>query len=87
MFIKYQLLNDGEVKAYNDYHEAKKEATKQGLLLSEYGAVFGRDMAYAYWNESGNRNDDEKIIAYYKFDDNGKPDPISEKEFKDYIYR
>lgn len=83
MYLQY----GDNIRAYNDYHEAKEEAKKQGLLLAEYGNMYGSNMVYAYWNETGNRNDDEKIIAYYKFNDNDDSEPISEKEFKDYIYR
>ena len=86
MFIKYQLLNDSEVMAFNDYYEASKEADNQCLVLAEYGDLYGSNMAYAYWNETGNRNDDEVVIVYYKFDGRGKPIPLSEEEFKNYIY-
>lgn len=82
MFIKYQLLNDGEVIAFNNYYEASKEADNKCLVLSEYGAIFGTDIAYACWNESGNKNDDEVIITYYKFDGRGNPIPLTEEEFK-----
>lgn len=82
MCLEYQLLNGSNVKAYNDYHEANEEANKQRLLLAEYGDVYGSDMAYAYWNKSGNRNDDEVIIAYYKFNKQGKPIKLSEEELR-----
>ena len=82
MYLEYQLLNGSNVKAFNDYHEANEEATKQRLLLAEYGDVYGSDMAYAYWNKTGNRNDDEVIIAYYRFNKNGKPVQLSEEELR-----
>jgi len=86
MCLEYQLLNGSNVKAYNDYHEANEEATKQRLLLAEYGDVYGSNMAYAYWNKSGNRNDDEVIIAYYKFNKQGKPVKLSEEELRRYLF-
>lgn len=86
MCLEYQLLNGSNVKAYNDYHEANEAATKQRLLLAEYGDVYGLDMAYAYWNKSGNRNDDEVIIAYYKFNKQGKPVKLSEEELRRYLF-
>lgn len=85
MYLEYQLLNGSNVKAFNDYHEANEEATKQRLLLAEYGDVYGSNMAYAYWNKSGNRNDDEVIIAYYRFK-NGKPVQLSEEELRRYLF-
>lgn len=86
MRLEYQLLNGSNVKAYNDYHEANGEATKQRLLLAEYGDVYGSDMAYAYWNKSGNRDDDEAIIAYYKFNEQGKPVKLSEEELRHHLF-
>ncbi len=86
MYIEYRLLCGGDVMAFNDYYEATQEAEKQGLSLAEYGDVYGRNMAYAYWNKTGNRYDDEIVIVYYRFNSNGKPEPLSEKEFKNYIY-
>lgn len=86
MCLEYQLLNDSNVKAYNDYNEANKVAKEEGLLLAEYGDVYGSNMAYAYWNKSGNRNDDKVIIAYYRFNKNGKPIPLSEEEFRNYLF-
>lgn len=82
MFVEYQLFNGHVVKAYNDYNEALKEANEQNLLLAEYGDLYGSDISYAFWNKTGNRNEDEIIIAYYRFDKNGKPCPISEQELK-----
>ena len=86
MYLEYQLLNGSNVKAYNDHNEAERAAKKQNLLLAEYGDVYGRDMAYAYWNKSGNRNDDEVIIAYYRFNKQGKPEPLNEEELKHYLF-
>lgn len=86
MCLEYQLLNDSNAKAYNDYYEASEEAKKQNLLLAEYGNVYGSNMAYAYWNKSGNRNDDEVIIAYYRFNKQGKPESLSEKELRHYLF-
>lgn len=86
MCLEYQLLNGSNVKAYNDYNEANKAAKEEGLLLAEYGDVYGSNMAYAYWNKSGNRNDDEVIIAYYRFNKNGKPISLSEEEFRNYLF-
>lgn len=86
MYLEYQLLNGSDVKAYNDYYEASEEAKGQNLLLAEYGDVYGSNMAYAYWNKSGNRCDDEVIIAYYRFNKQGKPDPLSEEELRHHLF-
>lgn len=86
MHLEYELLNGSNVKAFNDYHEATKEAAKENLLLAEYGDVYGSNMAYAYWNKSGNRNDDEMIIAYYRFNEDGEPESLSENELRHYLF-
>lgn len=86
MCLEYQLLNGSDVKAYNDYHEASEEAKKRNLSLAEYGDVYGSNMAYAYWNESGDRDDDEAIIAYYRFNKQGKPAPLSEEELRHRLF-
>lgn len=86
MYLEYQLLNGPIVKAYNDYYEASEEVKKQNLSLAEYGDVYGSNMAYAYWNESGNRYDDEVIIAYYRFNKQGDPEPLSEEELKRHLF-
>lgn len=83
--LQYELLGGHRVNAYGDYDKAKKEANKKGLKLAEYGDVYGSDLSYAYWNKTGNRNDDEDIIAYYHFV-NGKPAPISEERLRDYLF-
>lgn len=86
MFVEYELLDGHSVKAYNDHNEAYEEASKQNLKLAEYGDVYGTKVAYAYWNKSGNRNDDEDIIAYYTFNKEGKPIPISEEELRQRVF-
>lgn len=86
MFVEYQLLNGHVVKAYNDYNEAVKEANEQNLLLAEYGDLYRSDISYAYWNKTGNRNDDEIIIAYYRFDKHINPCPISEQKLKHILF-
>lgn len=86
MSIEYQLLGGGDVIAFNDYYAAREEAERQDLLLAEYGALYGRDMAYAYWNKTGDRNDGEVVIAYYKFNSKGRPEPLSKEEFESYIH-
>ena len=86
MKLEYELLNGPIVNAYNDYYEAKNKAKEQGLQLAEYGDVYGTGISYAYWNERGNRNEDEKIIAYYKFNENGKPTALSEEELRKVLF-
>lgn len=86
MVVNYELLNGSSVDAYNDYGEAKQAADKQHLLLAEYGDVYGSELSYAYWNKSGNRNDDEVIIAYYSFNKQGKPIPISEERLRHHLF-
>lgn len=86
MYLEYQLLNGPVVRAYNSYNEAKRQAEKQKLLLAEYGDVCGSNMAYAYWNKTGDRYDDEAIIAYYKTDNNGKPVTLAKEKLKSYLF-
>lgn len=86
MYLEYQLLNGKNVKAYNDYHEANNEAMKQKLSLAEYGDVYGTKTSYAFWNKTGDRNEDEMIITYYAFNENGKPTQISEQELKRILF-
>ena len=85
MYLEYQLSNGSNVKAYNDYNEANKAAKEEGLLLAEYGDVYSSNMAYAFWNKSGNINDDAVIIAYYKFNKQGKPIPLSEEKLRHFL--
>lgn len=85
MQTTYNLLNDHSVMAFNDYDEAKNYAEKQGLKLAEYGDYYGSKYSYAYWNKSGNRNDDEDVIAYYTFV-NTKPAAISEEELNKILF-
>lgn len=84
--IEYELLNGGKVKAYNDYFQGKKAAEKEKLLLAEYGDVYGSKYSYCYFNETGSRNDDEKIITYYRFNEKGKPEPITEEELRKLLF-
>lgn len=53
-----------------DYHGGVNQYTslpcleaKIKSMFAEYGDVCGSNMAYAYWNKTGNRYDDETIIA------------------------
>ena len=73
MKIEFYLIDESKVIAYNDYYQAERQAKKQGLKLAEYGDVYGSQIAYCYYNESGDRNDTEQIICYYAFDKYGKP--------------
>ena len=82
MFLEYQLLNGHDVKAFNDHDEALAEAEARHLKLAEYGDVYGSDISYAYWNDSGDRYDDETIIAYYTFNKQGRPVPLEENELR-----
>ena len=66
------------VEVYSDYYIAKSRANKLGLKLAEYGDLDDK-YSYCYWNESGNRNDDEQVLAYYKFVDT-VPAPLDEFE-------
>lgn len=75
----YELLNGTKVEVYSDYNAAKARADGLGLKEAEYGDIYGSNYSYCYWNESGDRNDDEQIIAYYKFE-NGKPRPLTSEE-------
>ena len=45
-----------------------KRAKELGLKEAEYGDE--GQFSYCYWNQSGDRNDSEQVIAYYKFDGN-----------------
>lgn len=79
----YELLNGTVVKCFSDHDKAENYANSKGYKLAEYGNL-GGDFAYAYWNETGDRNDDELVIAYYAFGDDGKARPLTERE-KRYI--
>ena len=70
----YSLLGaeDKNIELYSNYYTAKERAEELGLKEAEYGDVYNSDIAYCYWNKSGNRNDDEEVICYYFFE-NGKP--------------
>ena len=85
MCVSYDLLCGGTVTAFNDYYEATREAARQGLKLAEYGDCYGSEISYCYYNESGDRYDDEKIICYYVFV-KGKPAPLNEEEFIRYLF-
>lgn len=76
----YELLGGTKVKCFRDYYKALEEAEKLGLKEAEYGDVYGKDFSYCYWNETGDRYEDEEVIAYYKFDENGKPIALSDEE-------
>ena len=69
----YLGSEDKNIEAYSNYYNAKKRAEELGLKEAEYGDVYGKDMAYCFWNKSGNRNDDEEVICYYFFGKDGKP--------------
>lgn len=73
----YQLLSGTDVKMFRDYDVAKKVAHNLGLKEAEYGDAYG--VSYCMWNKSGNRNDDEEVIAYYTFA-NGEPFPLSDDD-------
>lgn len=73
----YDLLSGTHVEQYRDYNKAKARAKELGLKEAEYGDAYG--VSYCFWNKSGDRNEDEEVIAYYKFR-NGKPVPLSDDE-------
>lgn len=79
----YELLDGTKVEVYSDYDIAKKRAKELGLIEAEYGDV--GEFSYCFWNESGDRNDDEQVIVYYKFE-NGKSRPLTPLE-RDIIIR
>lgn len=83
---EYELLGGHRVVAFNSHDEAETYANKNGLLLAEYGDCYGSDVAYAYWNKTGNRYDDEDVIAYYHFGEDGKPEELDEDEFRERIW-
>ena len=84
--VEYELITGETVKAYSNYEQAKKDAEGLGLKLAEYGDIYGSKLSYCYWNESGNRNDTERIIAYYTFNKQGKPQAITEEELREYLF-
>ena len=67
----YEYLNGDKVEAYRDYYTAKARAESLGLKESEYGDIEylrgGDILSYCCWNKSGDRDDSEEVIAYYKF--------------------
>ena len=73
----YELLDDTKVEVYSDYHKALNRAKELGLKEAEYGD--DGQFSYCYWNQSGDRNDSEQVIAYYVFD-NGKPRTLTSEE-------
>lgn len=85
--ITYNYIgNDEQIKAFNDYYKAEEQAKKEGLILAEYGDVYGSNKVYCYWNKTGNRNDAEVIICYYTFNEHGKPQAISEEELQRLLF-
>ena len=83
MRTTYKLLGSEQlIIAFNSYAQAKAYAEKTGLKLAEYGDVYGSaKISYCYWNKTGDRYDLEKVIAYYTWNEQGKPKPISEDQF------
>lgn len=71
----YDLIDGTRVEVYRDYDKAKARAKELGLTEAERGNVYG--VSYCFWNKSGNRNESEEVIAYYK---NGEPVPLSDDE-------
>lgn len=73
----YELLSGTEVEMYSDLKRAQKRANELGLKEAEYGDAYG--VSYCYFNKSGDRDDDEEVIAYYAFE-NGKPRELTDSE-------
>lgn len=69
----YELLSGTNVELYRDYGKASARAKELGLKEAEYGDAYG--VSYCMWNTSGDRNEDEEVIAYYKFGGR-KPVPL-----------
>lgn len=84
MRVSYKSFNK-LVIAFNSYKQAKEYAKKTGLKLAEYGDIYGSNYSYCYYNKSGDRNDGEKVIAYYGWE-NGKPKNAPIDWFKRYIF-
>ena len=79
----YEYIWGDKVLAYRDLGKAKEKAKEMGLKEAEYGDIgdsLKDGYAYCYWNKSGDRNDTEEVIAYYKFDKNGKARPLTDEE-------
>lgn len=55
------------MKLYANYYKAKEQAKKEKLIESEYGDIYGTDMSYVEYNNSGDREDEPKIVCYYKW--------------------
>ena len=83
---QYQLMNNHDVIAFGDYYEGKKYADEHNLKEAEYGDVYGSKLSYCYFNKTGNRYDDEDVIIYYRFGRDGKPQPISDEELRNYLF-
>lgn len=77
----YELLSGTKVKCFRDYYKAKKVAEEAGLKESEYGDAYG--ISYCCWNTSGDRNEDEEVVAWYAFDGR-KPRPLTDEEAEKY---
>lgn len=82
----YELLSGTKVEVYSDYEIAKARAKELGLKEAEYGDIYRTNYSYCYWNESGDRNDEEQVIVYYTFE-NGKPRALTETEREEVINR
>lgn len=79
----YEYIWGDKVLAYRDLEKAKEKAKEMGLKEAEYGDIgdsLKDGYAYCYWNKSGDRNDTEEVIAYYKFGKNGKARPLTDEE-------
>lgn len=82
----YEFVDGTYVEVYSDYYKAKRRAEELGLSEAEYGDIHNTPYSYVYYNHSGNRNDDEEVIAYYKFV-NGKPSRLNDEEKEDIVRR
>ena len=67
------------VKMFSDFERAKKEAEELGLKEAGRKEIIGGAYECCFWNKTGDRKDDEEVIAYYGFE-HGKPRPLTSLE-------
>lgn len=55
---------------YKKYQNAKRKSKELGLIVAEYGDIYGTNplKSYCYWNKTGNRHDKPIVYCEYYLD-------------------
>lgn len=76
----YETSSGRKITVYANYNNAEAKAKELGYIEAEYGESFGKEYSYCEWTKTGEPNVGDSIIAYYHFDENGKPKPLSKED-------